>query len=126
MVTLQPTSRSHEHLIGSFVDYLRTATAPAGLFSEGVVATIHVGGGHYEVQTPSGLEKELQQYGGPIETEVLGQEATVGGFVLEFTQRAPNGDLYEEMIWAAVDAGRIQHLRWYCTGVVREPERARA
>lgn len=121
MATLHPLSRSHEHLIGPFVEYLRTGTAPTGLFSEHVVATIHVGGGHYQVQAPSGLEQELQQYGGPIQTEVLGQETTPGGFVLEFTQRAPNGDLYEEMIWAAVDGNRIRQLRWYCTGVVREP-----
>lgn len=119
MATLHPLSGSHEHLIGPFVEYLRTGSTPAGLFSEEVVATIHVGGGHYEVRTPRGLERELQQYGGPIHTEVLDQEGTASGFVLEFTQRAPNGDLYEEMVWAAVDADRIRHLRWYCTGVVR-------
>lgn len=126
MATLYPLSRSHEHLIEPFVEYLRTAAAPPGLFSEDVLATIHVGGGHYDVRTPAGLEAELQQYGGPIDTRVLGQEATPSGFVLECTQRAPNGDLYEEMIWAEVDADRIRNLRWYCTGVVREPERSTA
>lgn len=126
MATLHPLSPSHEHLIAPFIEYLGTGTATAGLFSEQVVATIHVGGGHYEVRTLCGLEEELQQYGGTIDTTVLGQETTASGFVIEFTQRAPNGDLYEEMIWAVVDADRIQHLRWYCTGVVREPERSLA
>ena len=120
MATMHPLVHSHEHLIGRFVEYLRTATASADLFAEDVVARIHVGGGHYEVRTRRGLEQELQQYGGPIHTHVLAGESTPSGFVLECTQRAPNGDLYEEMIWAVVDADRIRHLRWYCTGIVRQ------
>lgn len=120
MVTMHPIVHSHERLIGLFVEYLRTGTASTGLFAEDVVARIHVGGGHYEVRAPAGLEQELRQYGGPIDTNVLAQESIPSGFVLECTQRAPNGDLYEEMIWAVVDAGQIRHLRWYCTGVVRQ------
>lgn len=108
-------------LVDGFVEYLRSAHAPEGVFAADVVATIHVGGGHYEVRTPKGLELELRQYGGPIHTEVLGQDATGRGFVLEFTQRSPGGDLYEEMAWATIEAGRIRRIRWYCTGIVRVP-----
>ncbi len=103
----------------SFVKYLETGKAPPGLFADDVVAVIHVGGGHYEVRSPWGLEQELQQYGGPIETRVLGQESTPSGFILEFTQRSPRGDLYEELAWALVENGRIREIRWYCTGIVR-------
>lgn len=114
--TLQLTPR--DTLISLFVAYLESGKAPAGLFADEVVATIHVGGGHYEVRTPAGLERELQQYGGPIRTEVLGQERTPSGFILEFTQRSPHGDLYEELVWGLVDGGRVRELRWYCTGIV--------
>lgn len=119
MDTPQTLPLSQESPASRFLDYLRTGRAPEGLFADDVVASIHVGGGHYEVRSPRGLEAELQQYGGPIQTEVLGQEETRSGFVLEFTQRAPSGDLYEEMAWATLDAGRIRQIRWYCTGIVR-------
>lgn len=121
MPTAKLLTQSHDHLLGRFVEYLRTGVAAPGLFADDVVATIHVGGGHYQVRTPRGLELELQQYGGPIQTEVLGQESTPTGFVLEFTQRDRRGDLYEEMTWATVEGGRIRRIRWYCTGIVREP-----
>ncbi len=108
----------HDTFVSLFVEYLGSGKAPAGLFADEVVATIHVGGGHYEIRTPTGLERELQQYGGPIRTEVLRQESTPSGFILEFTQRSPHGDLYEELVWALVDEGRVHELRWYCTGIV--------
>ena len=105
-------------LVSLFVEYLGSGKAPSDLFADEVLATIHVGGGHYEVRTPTGLERELQQYGGPIQTEVLRQERTPSGFVLEFTQRSPQGDLYEELVWAIEKEGRLHELRWYCTGIV--------
>ncbi len=108
----------HDTLISLFVEYLGSGKAPSGLFADEVVATIHVGGGHYEVRTPAGLERELQQYGGPIRTEVLRQESIPSGFILEFTQRSPQGDLYEELVWALVEGGQVHELRWYCTGIV--------
>lgn len=111
-------SRGHEELVAPFLRYLKTAEASPGLFADDVTATIHVGGGHYDVRTPQGLERELRQYGGPIVTEVLRQEVTPGGFVVEFTQRSPRGDLYEELAWALVEGGRIREIRWYCTGIV--------
>lgn len=122
MATSQTSAQSNEASIGPFIEYLRTGKAPAGLFADDVVASIHVGGGHYHVRSPQGLEQELQQYGGPIQTEVLDHEATESGFVVEFTQRSPRGDLYEEMIWAKVSENRIVQIRWYCTGIVRETE----
>lgn len=124
MATAQTSVQSYEALTGPFIEYLRTARAPAGLFADDVVASIHVGGGHYDVRSPRGLERELQQYGGPIQTEVLDQMSTEGGFVMEFTQRSPRGDLYEEMVWAKVDQNRIVHIRWYCTGIVQETGRS--
>jgi hypothetical protein len=114
--TLQIVQR--DTLAALFVEYLESGKAPTGLFADEVVATIHVGGGHYEIRTPAGLERELQQYGGPIRTEVLRHESTPSGFILEFTQRSPQGDLYEELVWALVEGGRVHELRWYCTGIV--------
>ncbi len=108
----------HDAVISSFVDYLESGRAPSGLFADDVVAVIHVGGGHYEVRTPAGLEHELQQYGGPIQTKVLRKESTPSGFILEFTQRSPRSDLYEELAWALVEEGRVREIRWYCTGIV--------
>ncbi len=117
MPTTQQIHR-HDALISSFVGYLESGKAPSSLFTDDVVAVIHVGGGHYEVRTPAGLEHELQQYGGPIQTEVLRTESTPSGFIVEFTQRSPHGDLYEELAWAIVEAGRVCEIRWYCTGIV--------
>lgn len=111
-------SYGHETLIGPFVRYLETGHAPPGFFAPDVVASIHVGGGHYDVRAPAGLERELQQYGGPIQTHVLRHEPTPSGFILEFTQHSPQGDLYEELTWALVDHGRVREIRWYCTGIV--------
>jgi hypothetical protein len=108
----------HDALVPLFVKYLESGIAPSGLFADDVFAVIHIGGGHYEVRTPAGLERELQQYGGPIQTQVLRQESTPSGFILEFTQRSPRGDLYEELAWALVYEGKVREIRWYCTGVV--------
>lgn len=110
----------HEMLVPPFLDYLETGTAAPGLFAADVVASIHVPGGHYDIGRPAGLEAELKQYGGPIMTTVLRQETIASGFIVEFTQRSPRGELFEEMAWALVEDGRIREIRWYCTGVVRE------
>lgn len=116
---IEPLPPQQAAAIGRFVTYLRTFRAPRGLFHPQVVCTYHVPGGHYEQRGPEGMEAELAPYGSGSEVQVKGAEATASGFVIEFTQRAESGDLYEELAWARLEDGLIRRLVVYCTGVVR-------
>lgn len=113
------TLPEHEALLDRFVTYLRTFRAPPGLFHPDVVCTYYVPGGHYEQRGPDGMEAELAPYGDGADVVVKGKEVTIGGFVLEFTQRARTGELYEELAWVRVEDGLVRELRVYCTGPVR-------
>lgn len=115
------TNRAARHvLLDRFVEYLRTFRAHPELFAPDVACTYYVPGGHYVKRGPSALEDELQSQAERADVEVKGAEVTPLGFLVEFTQRTPRGDLYEEMVWARVENGRVKVISSYCTGVVRE------